>query len=90
MTTLQEVKSKNISWFSPENKKFFGDIRYLVLHDKDKKPYLVRETNAWTDMFDGMKKTHFRINVLEEDLKIGDLVDNIFKNLEDVREWLRD
>jgi len=87
-TTITELKQNNKNWFSPENKRFFGDLRYFVLTDKDGTSFLIRETNAWTDMFDGVKKTHYRINSINEDLTIGDLFDDVFKTEEEVKTFL--
>jgi|TARA_Y100000296_G_C5165136_1_gene254124 hypothetical protein len=88
--SLTEVKARNLKWFSADNKKFFGDLRYWVLHQKGtNKPHLVRLTNAWTDMFGKEKEPHYRVNEITNDLKIGELNDRIFKSLREVKEWLK-
>jgi len=90
MTTLAEVKAVQPEWFSRGNKRFFNDIAYNVLHGKTtKRPYLVRKTYAWTDMFGQPKRVHFRINPLKEDLKIDTLVDQEFRDIDAVKEWLK-
>ncbi len=88
--TLQMLKEANGKWFSPKNKKFFGDISYQVLHGKRTgNPYLVRSTYAWSDMLDRPKVLHWRINLLDpENLKIRSLIHKIFDSLEDVKDWL--
>ena len=88
--TLTDVRQANSKWFTPENKRFFGDVSYKVLHGKaSHKPFLVRATYAWTDMFDRTKRLHYRINPLEPDtLDIQPLVDQEFKNLAEVKDWL--
>ena len=90
MVTLQEVKAVNVAWFSPENKRFFGDIKYFILLDSEGNPFLIRLTNAWSDMFDGIKKPVYRINKIEDGLKIGSLFDEQFKTLEEVKTFLKD
>jgi len=87
-TDLNELKLNNKGWFTKGNKAFFGDINYRVLHSENK-PYLVRLTNAWTDMFDGVKKPHYKINEINNDLSIGHLFDNEFKTIEEVKRFLK-
>lgn len=90
MTTLAEVRLANPGWFSRKNKRLFGDVSYRVLKGKESgKPYLVRSTCAWTDMFGLPKRLHWRINILNNDLSIGNLVDKVFNNLDHVKEWLK-
>ena len=63
MVTLADVKRANPIWFVAGNKRFIGDVSYKVLHGKATgRPFLVRATNAWTDMFGQPKKLHYRIN----------------------------
>ncbi len=46
--TLSDVKEAQPHWFTPENKRFFNDVSYKVLHGKaSHKPFLVRATYAW-------------------------------------------
>lgn len=86
---LTDLRKANLKWFEKGNKEFFGDLRYWVIYQKGtNKPFLVRLTNAWTDMFDGVKKPHYRVNEITEDLKIGELDDRIFKSLEEVKTYL--
>jgi hypothetical protein len=90
MTTLADVKAKQPEWFSRKNKRFFGDVSYKVLHSKvTHKPYLVRSTYQWSDMFDQAKTLRYRVNELKEDLSIGPLLDKQFRDLDAVKEWLR-
>ena len=89
MATLSDVKQANDSWFSPKNKRFFGDIDYRVLHGKEGETYLVRSTYQWSDMFGRPKTICWRINLLSDELKILPLVDTVFKSLDSVKDWLR-
>jgi len=90
MTTLSEVKAVQPQWFSHGNKRFFGDVSYKVLHGKRTgKPYLVRSTYAWSDMFGKAKTLHYRINRLHDDLTVGLLVDDMFSDLDRVKGWLQ-
>lgn len=91
MTTLSEVKQAQPEWFSRGNKRFFNDLTYKVLHGKkSKRPFLVRKTYMWSDMFGRERRISWRINPLREDLTIAPLVDEIFRDYESVKEWLAD
>ena len=91
MITLSDVKEAQPKWFSGENKRFFGDLWYKVRQGKaTKKNYLVRETDMWSDMLGGKKTYCYRINTIEEDLKIGHLIDTVFKTEEEVNDWLKE
>jgi len=88
--TLQEVKDKNIKWFTPENKRFFGDISYSVFNDNEGNIFLIQLTYMWSDMFNGIKKKCYRIHKIDKDtLKIGELYDEIFKSLDEVKQFLK-
>ncbi len=91
-STLADVKRAQPMWFTPQNKRFFNDVSYQVLHGKaSHKPFLVRSTYAWTDMFGGPKRLHYCINPLDpETLDIRPLVDQEFKDLEEIKGWLKD
>jgi hypothetical protein len=88
--TLSALKEAHSTWFSPENKRFFNDVEYRVLHGKTShKPFLVRSTYAFTNMFGKEPKLHWRINPIEPDtLKIMPLIDDQFETLEEVKDWL--
>jgi len=90
IVTLAMLKEAQPNWFSPENKRFFGDVSYKVLYSKiGKKPYLVRSTYAWSDMFGKPKQLTYRINPINTDnFKIEPLTDDVFKTLDDVKDWL--
>jgi len=89
-TKLSDVKAAQNQWFNRGNKQFFGDIDYRVLHGKiNTKPYLVRSTYMWSDMLGGQRKIYWKINPLNEDLKIQPVLDTDFRTLEDVKDWLK-
>jgi hypothetical protein len=88
--SLDDLKRIQPGWFSPENKRFFNDVSYRVLHDKEGNSYLVRSTYAWTDMFGQPKKLRWRINLITPEGKIGELVDRIFDSIDAVKTWLKD
>jgi len=90
MVTMQEIRQANRIWFGNGNEKFFGDVDYSVVHSVSGKPYLLRSTYAWTDMFGGKRKLHWRLNSLDDVLKIGSLIDDVFSDLDDVERWLED
>jgi len=91
-TTIADVKSANPKWFTRDNKRFFNDVSYHVLHSQSKKAYLVRATYAWTDMFNPRnRRLHYRINEIDQTtLEVGSLIDDEFKNIDTVKDWLRE
>jgi hypothetical protein len=89
MVTMQEVRQANRTWFSDGNKKFFGDVSYQIVHSVSGKPYLMRPTYAWTGMFND-KKLHWRLNPIDDVLKIRPLIDDVFSDLDAVERWLED
>ena len=90
VSLLNQIKNANEGWFSVKNKRFFNDIAYYGRYGKvTHKPYLIRSTKGWTDMFGLEPRIHYRINLINEDtLKIEDLIDEEFQTIEDVKEWL--
>lgn len=88
-TTMAQVRAAQPEWFSRGNKRFFGDCGYKVLTGKvSHKPFLIRGTFAWTDMFGSPKKLHFHVNRLNDDLTVGLLTDDTFNSLDAVKDWL--
>lgn len=89
--TLEDIRQANHGYFSPGNKKFFGDISYEVeMGQKTKTAYLVTYSNAWTDMFDGQKKPHYYVKpIMTGDLTIGPLIDKRFWTREELNAWLQ-
>ncbi len=89
MITLRQIMLSNKTWFNPGNVESSGDLWYEIMESKSGVTYLVRKTNAWTDMFDGVKKPHYRLNpIASETLKIGLLTPEKFRDMEEVEEWL--
>ena len=69
--------------------RFFHDVSYKILHGKvSHKPYLVRSTYQWSDMFGQPKRLCYRINRIKDDLTIGPLLDRQFRDMDDVKDWL--
>lgn len=86
---LSRIAQAQPKWFSVENMRFFNDLKYWAMKSASGKIFLVRETYAWTDMFDRPPRLHFRVNeVNATTLKIGGLVEQEFKTMDDVAEWL--
>lgn len=90
MANLEQVKKAQPKWFTPENKKFFHDVDYCILHGKNNDPFLVRSTYAWTDMFGHKPRLHYRINPLDEMLHIRPLIDEEFADIDEVEKWLEE
>ena len=87
--SIAQVRDANAVWFSRENRRFFGDISYKVLHDKTKKAYLVRRTYGFSDMFGNPKVAHYRVNPLGQNLEILTLLDEFFESLTEVKQALK-
>lgn len=91
---LKHLKINNPQWFTRENKRFFNDKEYYFMYSITGKPFLVRSTFAWSDMFGNEPKLHFRLNNLKDDqenngdYKIGNLIEDIFNSLGEVKAWL--
>ena len=88
--TISELRQANPRFFTKGNARFFGDLWYGVLHSKQGSPYLVRRTNAWTDMFGGKLTPHYRINPVSHNLKILALDDRQFSTLDEVKAALEE
>lgn len=90
MATMSEVRAAQPTWFSRENKRFFNDVSYKILHGKiSRKPYLVRSTYQWSDMFGQKPTLRYRINRIKDDLTIGWLIDRQFRDMDEVKDWLQ-
>lgn len=90
MKTLTDVKAAQPTWFSKENKRFFGDINYRVLHSGiTKLPYLARSTYSWSDMFGREKEITYRLNLIENNNKIGHMLDEVFHSWSALKSWLK-
>ena len=88
--TIAEIRAANPIWFSRDSKRFFNDIDYKIRTGASGRRYLVRSTYAFTDMFDGVKKLHYRINPIDSNvLKVLPLIDEIFHTKEEVDQWLK-
>jgi len=87
--TLSELKQHNPQWFERGNKKFFGDVSYRVLHDKEHNAFLVRSTYQWSEAFGLPKILRWRVNPISPDYKIMPLLDRSFTSLESVKEYLK-
>jgi hypothetical protein len=94
VSLIQQIRDADVNkgWFSPENKRFFHDVAYYGLYGKKTHlPYLVRSTEAWTDMFGQKPRLHYRINpVNSETLDIENLIEEGFATMKDVKEWLEE
>lgn len=90
MATIRQVKERQPDWFSRGNRRMFGDVEYKVLHGKTTgDPYLVRKTSMWSDMFGKPKTFVWRVNSLDDSLKIGPLVETVFNDLWAVKRWMK-
>ena len=84
-----QIVNRQPKWFSKENKKMSGDISYYGFQDSFGQNWLIRKTNAWTDMFDGIKKPHYRINKVSKDFEIGELIDHEFATLYLAKQYIK-
>jgi len=86
---MKQLREKHKSYFSPENKKFFGDINYRVLQsEKSKTSYLIQHTYQWSDMFGHDKKA---VYVVKPVTNKGDILESVaeFKELSEVKNFLK-
>jgi hypothetical protein len=89
MITIAQVRAAQPEWFSRKNKRVFGDVSYKILHGKlTHKPVLVRSTYAWSDMFGGQPTLRYRVNLINDDLTVGKLIDEEFRDINAVKFWL--
>ena len=88
--TVAQVRNANAVWFSRENRRFFGDISYKILHDKQKNGYLVRQTYGFSDMFGNPKVAHYKVNPLGPNLEILAMLDEFFESLAEVKQTLKE
>ena len=86
--SIADVRQANPMWFDKRTVRFMGDINHRILHDKQRQPYLVRLTYAWTDMFGGERIAHWKINPIGQNLELLPLDDRIFRTLADVKKAL--
>ena len=86
---IAEVRNANPTWFSAADREFFGDFDYRILHTKMGKPFLVRRTAMWSDMFGLTGKVVWKLNQINQDLTLGFFVDEEFKTLDEVKQWLK-
>jgi len=89
---INRIDDSQYKWFSESNKKFFGDLNYWFF-EINNKYFLIRKTNAFTNMFDSIKKPHYRINHIEKTkdnkFKITDLIEDTFYTIEQAKGFLR-
>ena len=89
-TLLNKIEGVQPAWFSAENRRIFGDVRYYAYRSKKtNKPYLVRATYAWSDMFGEAKRLTFRVNCVNPDtLELESMTDDIFWSLTEAKNWV--
>ena len=87
--TLQDVKKAHPTYFADGNMEFFGDLGYDIITTRDNKGwYFLQHTNAWTDMFDGVKKPHYRIRAINSDLSFEPMLSECFASVAEVIEHI--
>jgi hypothetical protein len=85
---IAELRAAHQEYFSRENIRFFDDLEYKILHNKQQEPYLVRLTYGWSDMFGGERIAHWKINPIGQNLELLPFDDRIFRTLADVKKAL--
>lgn len=58
--TIDDIKRANARWFSPSNRRFFGDVDYKLFAGKSCH-YILQITGMWSDMFGKQKKLFYRL-----------------------------
>jgi hypothetical protein len=88
--TLRNVIRAQPGWFSEGNKHFFSDNGYTIITSHSGKPYLVRLTSKWSDMFGQPKKYVYFINSINLDTLKIEAFDglNDFDTLAEAKDYL--
>ena len=90
MVTLTQVKQAQPNWFSPRNKRFFGDIDYKILHGKKThKAYFIQHSFKWSDMFGLPKRETYLVKELDQSLLIP-MNALEFTSLDNIKAWLKE
>jgi len=88
--TLTELKNNNKQWFSKANQKFFNDIRYYVLKNKQTNTYfLVRLTYKFSEMFDRPRKYEYVINKITKENTVGELIQKDFETYQQAKKFIK-
>ena len=88
--TLTELKNNNKQWFSKVNQKFFNDIRYYVLKNKQTNTYfLVRLTYKFSEMFDRPRKYEYVINKITKENTVGELIQKDFETYQQAKKFIK-
>ena len=88
--TLTEFKNNNKQWFSKVNQRFFNDIRYYLLKNKQTNTYfLVRLTYKFSDMFDEPRKYEYVINKITKENTIGELIQKDFETYQQAKKFIK-
>ena len=89
---MKQLREKNKKWFSPENKRFFGDINYKVLQSKKSKTsYLIQHTYKWSDRYTWFSNEKKAVYVVKPVTNKGDILECVaeFKELSEVKNFLK-
>ena len=83
--TIADLRASNLRYFSKDNKRVFGDVDYRILHDKQRQPYLVRSSYAFSDMFGNERTLGWYVNPISPTLEIMPGLDQVFATLDQVK-----
>lgn len=91
--TLEYAKRQfHRNYFNGSNKRFFGDISYDLRKAKSGDYYFINYTEGFSDMFNGIKKPHYRILKMEVSkgsfVGKGDYIDEVIEDGK-LTEWLQ-
>jgi hypothetical protein len=89
-TLLSKIKAQQPGWFGAETRRFFNDIKYYAYRSKiTNKPYLVRSTYVFSDMFGNPRTISFRVNPINpDDFDIMPMTDDVFETLQEAKTWV--
>lgn len=91
--TMSELRAAHPKFFDRKTCRMFGDVSYKILtHKVYGQKYLVRLTAQWSDMFGGPKSYCYRLNPIGPgpEFKILPLIDKQFRDLDEVKDWLKE
>ena len=89
--TLAEFINNNKQWFSKTNRRFFNDLQYYLLKNKQTNTYfLVRLTYKFSDMFDEPRKYEYVINKITKENTIGELLPMDFTTYAQAKKFIKE
>ena len=84
--TLTEFKNNNKQWFSKVNQRFFNDIRYYLLKNKQTNTYFLVRSGYYNLR---PRKYEYVINKITKDNTIGELIQKDFETYQQAKNFIK-